>query len=66
VSSVTPKSLFELLFWNLFNASLNNALCASSLLNKKSIVALTSISSIWRYKYSYTTLALYSDTILDS
>ena len=45
-SSVTPKSLFEPLFWTLFKASLNNALWASSLLSKKSMVALTSLSSI--------------------
>lgn len=51
-SSVTPKSLFEPLFCTLFKASLNNALCASSLFSRKSIVALTSLSSIWRYRYS--------------
>ncbi|XEN38693.1 hypothetical protein LZ906_017075 (plasmid) [Paraclostridium ghonii] len=39
---------------------------ASSLLSKKSIVSLTCLSSICLYKYSYTTLALCSEAILDN
>lgn len=65
-SSVTPKSLFEPVSLILFNASLNKALWASSLLSKKSIVSLTYLSSICLYKCSYTTFALCSDAMFDN